>query len=206
MKKWFEKRRKNKIKKFNREICEQIPLLKPADDPDYDYSYLVGDLEIPRGWIPLFRMMCSDLSYILISAHCFDHFSFEQIKEKYGKMTVYFTFDFENTEQAVYELLEETIDKYCHMSEYICCQCGRPTTIYFRTNKLSICGDCFDKNRKQWFNCPDITNISSSENIYSFKTYYRCGGKLKEKIIDCSDEWDRYIAIYRKDRRKRWWN
>ena len=60
----IEEERKQKIIERNKKLIEEYPFLMPRNvftdkiDPEYDYSYILGVDDLPKGWKKLFLQMC----------------------------------------------------------------------------------------------------------------------------------------------------
>ena len=168
----------------NKELVERYPFLLPRNvftdklPEDYDYSYIRGIGELPKGWERLFLQMCEDIRQPLIDAGYLDKFRFTQIKEKYNRMECY--------NFGAPEDVHESLNKYSMMAGYIWTICGKPATFESDGYIASYCDDC-EKARKYRYR---------GERI-NFKPYFKVSGLTKEgsyeKIVSFEDEWDRYI-------------
>ena len=71
-----------------RELINRYPYLLPRNVwtgkvvEDYDYSYILGQYEIPWGWFRLFLLYCKNIRELLEKANYLNKFQFTQIKEK----------------------------------------------------------------------------------------------------------------------------
>lgn len=166
-----------------RELVERYPYLLPRNvwtdkvPEDYDYTYFIG-LEIPRGWLKLFLQLCEDIRQPLIDTGYLDEFRFSQVKEKMNRLECY--------NFGAPEAVQDIIDKYSVMAQYVCTCCGKPaiceTQVYF----ASFCDDCWK----------DFVRHEKIEWL-KFKPYYKVtgfsNGKQYEKEISFEDEWNRYL-------------
>lgn len=168
----------------NKALCKEMPYLIPRNvftdkiSDEYDYSYIRGDYELPRGWHKLFIQMCKDIRQPLIDAEYLDKFRFSQIKEKYGTMRCY-TF-------GAPKAVQDIIDKYTYISEYVCENCGKPATVRTSGWISSYCDDC-----------ARIELEGDADNIVFKPVFVILGrnndGEEYERAVDCSDEWRRLI-------------
>lgn len=167
-----------------KQLVERYPYLLPRNvwtdevPDDYDYSYVRGEYELPKGWHKLFLQMCEDIRQPLIDADYLDKFRFSQIKEKYNRLECY---NFGATAEV-----QDIIDKYAVMSSYVCIRCGKPATCETQGYFASFCDDCWK----------DIARHKHIEWI-EFKPYYKvtgfANGARYEKTISFEDEWNRYV-------------
>ena len=168
----------------NKKLVECYPFLLPRNvwtdeiSEDYDYSYVRGIGELPKGWEKLFLQMCEAIRQPLIDAGFLDKFRFTQIKEKYNYMECY--------NNGAPEKVHKIIDKYSVMASYICTICGKPATFETEGYIASYCDECFkDKVRHypgEWI------KPSTKYKVCGFKD-----GKSYRKTISFKREWNRYI-------------
>jgi hypothetical protein len=164
---------------------EEYPYLLPRNawtgkvDPDYDYQYIVGEYDLPEGWLELFLQMCEDIKLPLEKAGLLNDFRFLQVKEKYGRLRTYNT----GVTQEVHDIL----DKYEFLSGQVCSECGKPAAA---TTRGWICPFCAEhiKNFIERGENVDPVDVQTS---YISKRYQN--GEHTETVIDCSDEWNRYL-------------
>ena len=169
-------------------IILDYPFLYPRDVrgnfiEDYDYNYL--PLSIPDGWDFLFLQLCNDIKPLLKKAGLLDEFYFTQVKEKYNTLRCYHHF-------KVPQEVNDLIQKYEIMSQYICCKCGAPahseTTGYY----LSYCKNCM-KNIK-----------ATMEKLKFKKSFYITRhekGKSTRRRISFRKEWHNYKKEFRNVRK-----
>lgn len=173
------------LKDHNKDLIAEFPYLQPRNvwtgqvPEDYDYSYIRGDCEIPEGWKNLFMQLCRDIKQPLIDANYLNKFMFSQIKEKYGTLRAYCF----GAPEAVHNI----INKYEHISQYVCQKCGKPARWVTTGWIASYCDDCVGDSK------------CYSENIEFNPTLkIECTGKNGAYMteIDCSSEWYRLMKHY----------
>lgn len=173
-------------KEENKTLIERMPYLLPrnffTDEVlyNYDYDCVRGEYELPDGWFRLFLQMCEDIREPLIEADQLNSFRFTQIKEKWGHMVCY--------NFGAPKKVQDIIDDYHYVSQFVCCCCGRPATIKTRIWVESYCDNCFkgstqDDYEKLEFDPIRVFESYSRENDYKPVTIER----------DCSDIWRRYL-------------
>lgn len=160
----------------NKELCERMPYLIPINPwtgkipKGYDYSYIAGEYDLPKGWQKLFLQMCEEILPVLEKTNFKEKFQFSQIKEKFGWMRVY-TF-------GAPEEVRDIIAKYEHVSGYVCSECGRPASFRTKGYILPYCNDCWK----------DIARHEDGDFIKFNPTLTRIYTDKEEKI-DCSYIW-----------------
>lgn len=70
------------------EIVAEFPSFFPGYKGNPSESCLAFGLEIGKGWYPLFYQLCKDIQ----ASNPPEDFKFEQIKEKFGGLRVYYSF------------------------------------------------------------------------------------------------------------------
>lgn len=172
-------------RQLRKALIEEYPYLQPRNvctdkiSEDYDYEYILGEHDLPEGWLELFLQMCEDIKEPLIKAEYLDKFRFSQLKEKYGSMRVY-------TFGATREV-NDIISKYEFLSQQVCCVCGKPAT----TQTYDwICPYCFD-HVKDSGETLENCKVLYIETSYIRRTWSAEGHT--ETIVDCRDEWERYL-------------
>lgn len=175
-----------KTVEWRKSLAKQFPYLMPKNSftgkisDTYDYSYLVGEHDLPKGWFNLFLQMCEDIREPLERCGQIDEFAFFQVKEKYGSMRCYVG----GTTEEVMNIIE----KYEFLSYQVCCVCGAPATVMTHGY---ICPYCSEHVRG------GIENVVDSELLDIKTSYIRktfCNGDTTETEVDCSDEWTRYLS------------
>lgn len=167
-------------------LIEEYPYLLPRKmttgeaHPDYDYAYIVGEHDLPEGWMELFLQCCEDIKEPLQRADYIDKFRFTQVKEKFGRMTLY-------TYGATDEVLD-IINKYEFLSQQVCSVCGIPATVM---TYGWICPYCAEHVRGTMENVDDAELIEIKTS-YVQERWLPNDGNIK-RCVDCSDEWNRYL-------------
>lgn len=165
------------------DILHKMPFLYPRNVwtgeklslEDYNYEDIPDMEDLPEGWHRLFLQCCEDLVEPLKRNNQLDTFYFTQTKEKYGSMRMY--------HNGVSQEAQTILDKYEYLSTITCCVCGKPAT------KLSlgwICPYCNDHFNSTWGSekvTPDLT----------FKVVSYWEGQKQEVLVDCTEEWNRYL-------------
>ena len=126
-----------------RELINRYPYLLPRNVwtgkvvEDYDYSYILGQYELPWGWFRLFLLYCKNIRELLEKANYLNKFQFTEIKEKYGTMRLY---DGGHPQ----DLDKITLD-YEVYSGRICMKCGQPADYKAREWTECFCKNCFTR-------------------------------------------------------------
>ena len=145
----------------NKKLCEKYPFLKWYGDPLYtgysedhepDYKYTWED-EIPDGWRKAFcPQMWDELKAILEKADYVDKFRFDQIKEKFGQLRLYFG----GVPEEIFDECCAWEEKYLNLSEKVCIGCGKPAK-YMSLGWISFwCEDCVKELREYVIDINDI--------------------------------------------------
>jgi uncharacterized Zn finger protein (UPF0148 family) len=172
-------------RQLRKTLIEEYPYLQPRTmttgkvHPDYDYQYIVGEHDLPEGWLELFLQACEDIKEPLEKAGCINDFRFMQVKEKYGQMRLYHS----GASQEVNDIL----DKYEFISEQVCSECGKPAIAITRG---WICPFC-EEHIKKYTERGETIDPIEVQTSYLRKIY--SNGEHTETEIDCSDEWNRYL-------------
>lgn len=172
-------------RKLRKTLIEEYPYLQPRRmtdgkvSPDYDYEFIVGEHDLPEGWMELFMQMCEDIKEPLEKAGLLSEFRFLQVKEKFGQLRAYNT----GGADEVYDI----IDKYEFLSEQVCCECGKPAAA---TTRGWICPYC-DEHIKKYTDRGENVDPVEAQTNYIRKRYHNGGHVVT--TIDCSDEWARYL-------------
>jgi hypothetical protein len=166
-------------------MIEEYPYLQPRTmttgevHPDYDYQYIVGEHDLPDGWMQLFLQACEDIKEPLEKACDLDKFRFLQVKEKYGQMRLYHS--------GAPEEVNDILDKYEFLSEQVCSTCGKPAAAMTRGWICPYCAEHLQKYTERG-ETADPIEIQTS---YIRKRWSAEG--TTETFIDCSNEWNRYL-------------
>lgn len=168
----------------NKALCEKYPFLTWYGDPLYfgyteengpNYDYTWED-EIPAGWRAAFcPKIWDELKAILVKYDCLKDFSFMQIKEKYGTLTMYFS----GLHDKVWKKVLKWEQKYSHLSEKYCINCGRKTSFMTLGWIGFICKDCQearDREAMKKYQCHDW-----AVPIKDLKKYYKDPRKYREE-------------------------
>ena len=169
-----------------KELIEKYPYLMPRNSftgkpvEDYDYSFIEGEYDLPEGWLELFLQCCEDIYEPLAMDGDLETFRFAQVKEKYGSMRLY-------TNGATREV-HDILDKYEVLSQQVYSVCGIPATVM---TYGWICPYCAEHVRGTMENVDDAELIEIKTS-YVRRTWSAEG--TTEETIDCTDEWNRYLA------------
>lgn len=174
-------------KEDRKQLIDYYPYLQPRNiwtdkiPDDYDYEYIRGEGELPKGWFPIFLQMCEDISHPLAEVGFLDKFRFSQIKEKYNTMRCY---NFGAPPKA-----QDIIHKYEHMSRYVCTKCGRPAAYETQGWYIeSFCEDC-------WKGISKYEDGKRLEPKFEYtRSTYSNGVETKE-TVSVKEEWDRYLKL-----------
>ena len=160
---------------------ERYPYLLPRNvwtgkvSEDYNYDYIIG-LAIPSGWYKLFMQLCEDIRQPLIDAGFLEEFRFSQVKEKFNRLECY--------NFGAPEIVQDIIDKYSVMSQYVCIICGEPAIYETSSYIASYCENCWK----------EFTQSEKAKAI-EFKPEYKVtgwqNGEKYEKVISFEEEWNR---------------
>ena len=146
---------------------------------DYDYSYVVGEHDLPQGWFKLFLQCCEDILEPLEKNGCLNKFRFLQVKEKYGSMRLY-------SNGAPEEVLQ-ILDKYELLSGQVCCICGKPAALETDGYICPYCNDCIIRSGEN----PDSAVSIKIKTSYTH-TIYHDGNETRTEV-SMEDEWNRYL-------------
>ena len=180
----IETKRKQQNIERNKKLIEEYPFLMPRNvftdevSPTYDYSYILGLDDLPKGWGKLFLQMCEDLKKQLIKDNYLEQFRFLQIKEKYNRMECYNN----GCSEEAYRIL----DKYTHMARYVCTCCGKPAYWETQSYIASYCEQCW----KDWGRHEPSEVIKPT---FQYRIIRDVGDKKEYKTISFLREWNRYI-------------
>lgn len=172
-------------RRLRKALIEEYPYLQPRTmttgevHPDYDYQYIVGEHDLPEGWMQLFLQACVDIKEPLVRTSDIHKFRFLQVKEKYGRMRLYHS--------GASEEVNDILDKYEFLSEQVCSTCGKPATTMTRG---WICPYC-EEHIKKYTERGEIVDPIEIQTSYIRKRYQN--GEHTETCIECSDEWNRYL-------------
>lgn len=195
-----------KQRKKNKELCKRYPFLIPrnvwSDEIIWErlrnerkYGWTLVE-EFPTGWWKAFGlMMCEELREDLIKYDYLDKFRFEEIKEKFGQLRVYYN------GIPIESDVNNIIDKYSILSENICIKCGRPDVPMINiTGWISpYCYHCFNKINKRrmalgyekldYEKCICNKKDTKMPNLFTWRHYSKDGSW--DETIDISETADR---------------
>jgi hypothetical protein len=172
-------------RQLRKTLIQEYPYLQPrrmTDDkvsPDYDYQFIVGELDLPEGWMYLFLQACEDIKEPLVKASDLDKFRFLQVKEKYGRMRLYHS--------GASEEVNDILDKYEFLSEQVCSKCGKPASAMTRG---WICPFC-EEHIKNFTDHGENVDPIEVQTSYTRRRWSAEG--TTETAIDCGEEWSRYL-------------
>ena len=173
-------------RQLRKALIEEYPYLQPRRmtdgqvAPDYDYEFIVGEHDLPEGWLELFLQACEDIKEPLEKAGDLDKFRFMQVKEKFGRMRMY-------TNGATEEV-NDILDKYEFLSEQVCSECGKPAIAMTRG---WICPFC-DEHIKKFTDRGEEVDRIEVQTSYVRRRWSAEG--TSEIDIDCGEEWSRYLG------------
>lgn len=175
-----------------KKLIEIYPYLKPRnvwndeEIPNYDYSWMNGESDLPLGWIRLFMMYVKDIRPHLEKNGLVNRYRFSQIKEKYNTMRMY---DF-GAPYHVHQL--NTI--YDCFARYVCQNCGELATIETQGYYASYCNNCaeiFAKNyNTEQLKIPNFCVTERYANGIYYETHYSYKVLLKRylKVKNMTDQ------------------
>ena len=172
-------------RQLRKTLIEEYPYLQPRRmtdgqiSPEYDYQFIVGEHDLPEGWLDLFLQMCEDIKAPLEKAGLLNDFRFLQVKEKYGQLRAYNT--------GATEEVHNIISKYEFLSEQVCSMCGKPAVAMTRG---WICPFC-EEHTKNFTVRGETVDTIEIKTEYIRKRYHN--GTTTETIINCEDVWARYL-------------
>lgn len=136
------------IRLRNKRLCKKYPFLLPRNvwtgkiPSDYDYSYTLDDCLI-GAWKRFSPKIWKELKSILVEGNYLNDFYFEQIKEKYGALRLYYGPIPANISDKIYAWE----DKYEKLSAESCIYCGREATHYTAGWISYVCEKCASKHK-----------------------------------------------------------
>ena len=168
-----------------KELISKYPYLMPKNaftgkpiEP-YDYSFIVCEYCLPEGWFQLFLQFCEDIYEPLVRSDRLADFRFTQIKEKFGRLTIY--------TYGASDEVHDIINKYSFLSEQVCSSCGKPASVMTYGYICPYCNKC----------AADYDIYVDDAEIIEIKTSYiqecRSPEGTTKTVVDCTDEWNRYL-------------
>lgn len=121
---------------------------------DFEYNFESALDGIPNGWMKSFMPQLRDELFNALGAYA-DEIMFYQIKEKFGKLIVYWNFPDKDyyTEynyadiNELIPIIQDIIKKYEEISVNTCVVCGEPATYITTWAYIApFCDDC-ERNR-----------------------------------------------------------
>ena len=170
---------------MRKKLVAKYPFLMPRNDftgepiKNYDYSFINGEYNLPEGWFVLFLQCCEDIYKVLKKIDYVDKFYFVQIKEKFGRMTLYC--------HGATKEIEDIIYKYGMLSEQVCSICGKPANVMTYGYVCPYCSKCVQETDMY----VDDAEIIEIKTIFERHIYTVAGHTIEE--IDCTEEWNRYL-------------
>lgn len=170
---------------MRKKLVAKYPFLMPRHPftnvpiTDYDYSFIEGEYNLPPGWFALFLQCCEDIYKVLVKIDYIDKFYFVQIKEKWGRMTIYC--------HGATKEIEDIVHKYGFISEQVCSICGKPANIMTYGYVCPYCNKCV-LDSDMYVDDAEAVEIKTSY----LQEHYDTSGHWDE-LVDCSEEWNRYL-------------
>ena len=131
----------------NHWLCILCPWLCPYNvitdsiPKDYNYEYTWLD-QIPEGWKHSFgEKMCFEIKNILEEAEYESDFRILDMKEKYGRLCIYYN----QVPESIYDKLEQIISKYANISEETCAICGNNANKKTDGWIIPVCDNCYNE-------------------------------------------------------------
>ena len=186
MKNRKEIKKRKRIKLNNKKLCKKYPWLIPnthyfngriLKKRDWNYSWTWwGDM--PRGWRKCFgNMLLEELDIAIKKYNLTAQFGIDQIKEKYGRLTIYC--------HGFNDEISQIIDKYEYISLNVCVQCGAIDVPMVNDSWISpICFNCFKKHchgQDKWY--------SKEYKDYKSRTDEEIWNLYKEFTSDEEEDW-----------------
>lgn len=114
----------------------------PYPDPDDTVLNFV-----PTGWTPAFLRICDQIQEVFDELKVSSiHFRFEQVKEKYGALRIYWHIDSDCTDDIDWAVLNEAcgvlIDDLENETADLCIGCGAPATRHSTGWVMPFCDAC----------------------------------------------------------------
>lgn len=158
------------ILNYNKELIEKYQFLKLrnvwTDEEINENNFYTWLDDMPEGWRIAFGLqMCEEIKQALLedSEKTYTDYRIHQIKEKYGQLRWYSSFDTEKTNKIV--------DKYTRLSENTCIVCGQPAEYSTKGWISPYCKKCAE-------DIVDRKNRISTKYKYTFDN---CFYKLNDK-------------------------
>lgn len=175
-----------------KKLAKKYPYLRPTSVwtglpiEDWDYTYINGVGDLPKGWERLFLLFCKNIKPELEKFNYVGKFSFSQIKEKYGSMRLY------NNGYPKDSKISEFDCIYEHLSTYICEYCGEPAKYETPGWITVLCEDCYKKHYSTQYQEDKNKHRLSRKHYYVKIMGFKEGEKYTEKY-DCREYWEEYL-------------
>ena len=175
-----------------KKLVKKYPYLRPTSVwtglpiENWDYTYINGVGELPKGWEKLFLLFCKNIRPELEKFNFIKEFSFCQIKEKYGSMRLY------NNGYPQDSRIGELSYIYEHLSTYICEDCGTPAKYETPGWITELCESCYKNNYlNAYVESPSNHKIKRKSFIISIKGWNN--GKYYTEKYNCKPYWEEYL-------------
>ena len=195
----------------NKKLCKQYPFLIPRCEwtgkilEDYDYSFTEYN-RLENGWqIGFGKIFLQELKEALLKTNYLNRLRIYQLKEKYGSLRCY--------TNSVPNEVQEVLDKFEFISQYVCDNCGSPHAIVVDCYGwyLPKCKKCWEKLNKRYekFGCRNLKSYeeaggNSSTTIPTEYTVTRYSkGEETTVTYDISSTVDRINHAYERRERKK---
>lgn len=173
-------------------LAKKYPYLRPTSMwtgmpiEDWDYTYINGVGDLPKGWERLFLLFCKHLRDELEKFNFVDKFSFCQIKEKYGSMRCY------NNGYPKESIVTELDYIFEHLSTYICERCGKPAKYETHGWIGQYCENCFKKfNETEYAENPNNCKMKRRKFVITVKGW--ANGSCYTKKYYSKPYWEEYL-------------
>ena len=175
-----------------KKLVRKYPYLRPTSIwtglpiEDWDYTYINGVGDLPKGWERLFLLFCKNIRPELEKFNYVNKFSFSQIKEKYGTMRLY------NNGYPKDSRINEFDCIYEYLSVYICEYCGKPSKYETPGWVTELCESCYKENYLSIYTeNPDSYKIKRKNFIVTIKGW--SDGKPYTKKYNSKPYWEEYL-------------
>ena len=175
----------------NKRLVKAFPFLKPCNVwtgkpiEDYDYTYINGVGDVPRGWERLFLLFCKHLKTELIKHNYLKEFMFTQIKEKYGSMRLY------NNGYPIDSRVSELDYIFENLSTYICEDCGDVAKYITPGWITQLCPKCFFNSYT--INMDEKDKFKKSRKNFTVIIRGWDKGQYYTKKYNCKPYWEEYL-------------
>lgn len=132
-------------KELQEQLYTKYPKLFRQKDLSIKESCMPWGIDFRPGWYQLFDSLCSFLQWH-IDQNGYPQVEFQQVKEKFGSMTIYWTTvegrDTIEKYDEKYNYFEGAIDFAEQISTHTCEECGQPGKIRDGGWVTVLCDDC----------------------------------------------------------------